>query len=110
MVDLNRDEDDVEQTLAGSSYELVSGTPYLRFKAVAALPSLYGRSDAVTVSFVAGYGDNPGAVPADFLRPLLFIVADLYRYRETLSPGGVEALPSAVTVDRLLQNFRSPFA
>lgn len=56
-----------QQTLAGASYALLADAigSYVALVPDASWPSTYGRSDAVRVTFVAGYGD-----PEDVPEPL----------------------------------------
>lgn len=55
-------------------------------------PSTRAVFNAVTIRFVAGYGDGPDSVPEPIRIALLGMVADVYEHRslETSAPGWVE--------------------
>lgn len=104
------DTSDASQTLATSAY---SGPfpdaigPYLRLKWGQTWPSTYERDDAVSVTFVAGYGAAASAVPAAIKAAALLMVGDLQEFRETavmgVSSSDVRMSP---TVDALLRPYR----
>lgn len=67
-------------------------------------PGSYHREDAVSVTYVAGYG-NADAVPAPIKAAILLIVGHLYENREASTVGvSAELLPMAV--DALLAPYR----
>lgn len=52
--------------------------------------------DAVTVTFVAGYGEDPQDVPGPIRSAMLLMIGDLFRFRETVAVGAtVMELPFA---------------
>lgn len=84
------DTDGVTQTLATGKYTTVAGGSQK-----AAVVPAYGESwpstrdmpDAVTITFVAGYGDTESDVPASIKSAILLMVGDLYDHRESQSVG-----------------------
>lgn len=91
-----------EQTLAADQYQvLTGGGPYAQpGKVVRAYnvswPSTRSQPDAVTVRFVAGYGDAASDVPAAIRQAILMLVGDLYEHREGIVVGaGATSLPRA---------------
>lgn len=69
-------------------------------------PSTRPVTGAVTVTYVAGYGDDESAVPALAKSALLLAAVDLYRNPETIVAGTVSELPSSVSVQRLMRLLR----
>lgn len=63
---------------------------------------------AIAVTFVAGYGDAPAAVPAPIRSALLLMVGDLFENRETTVIDTRVAQVVSKTMDRLLFKFRRP--
>lgn len=68
-----------------------------------AYPSTQAVIDAVTVTFVAGYGVNPQDVPATIRSALLLLIGDLYKNRESRLRQGEIDNP---TVSALLMPLR----
>lgn len=104
------DTSDASQTLATSVYAgpfTDAIGPYLRLKWGQTWPSTYERDDAVSVTFVAGYGAAASAVPAAIKAAALLMVGDLQEFRETavmgVSSSDVRMSP---TVDALLRPYR----
>jgi len=69
-----------------------------------AFPSTHPGFSAVSVQFVAGYGDATD-VPAGIKHAVLLIVGDLYENRENAAPRGASSLP--LTAERLLWPYRA---
>lgn len=65
-------------------------------KVNAAWPSIYSRPDAVTVTYVAGYGDAADDVPASVRQAILLTVAHWYENREAVSELPLKPVPMAV--------------
>ena len=70
------DKDNVQQTLAPQTYQLLSDglSSYVALAPGQTWPSVYWRRDAVTVTFVAGYGPNPSDVPASLRMAVCMMV------------------------------------
>lgn len=77
------------QTLSASKYDVVTGGQigrgYVRLAYGQAWPSTYEHPEAVTVTFVAGYGSSASDVPANIRSAGLLLVEDLYRHRAAQS-------------------------
>jgi uncharacterized phiE125 gp8 family phage protein len=100
------DGDNTQQTLSADVYQLLSDArgPFVSPKSDQVWPGSYDRKDAVTITYIAGYGDTD-AVPAAIKAAILLIVGHLYENREATTVGvSVELLPMAV--DALLAPFR----
>lgn len=103
-----RDVAGVEQTIAAESYALINGVsaPELQFLDDYAFPGLFDEEPAVTVTFVAGYGDDED-VPAAIKAAILLMVGDMYQQRE----GKVSSsLMDNSTIRRLLDPYRRGWA
>jgi len=104
------DSDGAEQTLAASAYKVDAVTdPGRVAPAYGALwPMTRAEPNAVTIRFVAGYGDAAAAVPMPIKQAMLLMVGHLYQNREAVQaegdfyrlPLGVEALLSPYRVLR----------
>jgi uncharacterized phiE125 gp8 family phage protein len=80
----------VEQTLAPAAYHVLvdGGGPFVALTSGQAWPSTFARPDAVSVSFVAGYG-NAAAVPPAIKAAILMHVGHLYENREAVNVGNI---------------------
>lgn len=90
------DGDNAEQTLATSVYELRTDDtrgPYIALQPGEAWPATYSRTDAVSVTFVAGYG-GAADVPAAIRVAIMMMVSHWYASREAVVVGtGATTLP-----------------
>jgi uncharacterized phiE125 gp8 family phage protein len=103
------DTDNAQQTLATSVYQLLTDElgPYVSLKPDQLWPSTYVRADAVSITFVAGYGIDGSDVPTPIRAAILLMVGDLYANRETIIIGtGAGKIPMSTTVDALLSPYR----
>lgn len=77
------------QTVSSSVYDsdLNSSIPQIFLKDGQSWPSAQSITNAITVTFVAGYGDNRADVPACARSAILMLVGTLYRNRETVITG-----------------------
>lgn len=77
------------QTVATSVYDsdTASAIPRIFLKDGQSWPSSQSITNAVIVTFVAGYGDGLADVPEEARRAILLIVGTLYRNRETMITG-----------------------
>lgn len=96
-----------ETVLDGASYRLLSAAarPVVLLSLNAVLPDLDTAPDAVSVTYVAGYGIAED-VPPPLRSAILLMVGDLFRFTETVSLGASAAVPMSTTVDRLISPFR----
>ncbi len=101
------DSDNASQTLASSVYALLDDElgPHVALQVDQSWPSAYSRADAVTVTFVAGYGAAASAVPAAIRHAALMLIANWYENRQTVVVGAV-VLPLPFSVAALLAPFR----
>ena len=68
------------------------GTIYLKYNQL--WPNTYDQWDAVTVTYVAGYGDNPEDVPAAARSAIQMLVRHRFDMPDLISAGqSVEAVP-----------------
>lgn len=99
------DANGVSQTLATSVYAAHEDfeSPYLTLKYGQAWPATYEAENAVTVTFVAGYGATAADVPAAIRQAAKLILADWYEHRETVAVGvSASMIPLSATVKALL--------
>lgn len=84
------DHDNAQQTLATSYWQVLSDSdgPYVALKPDQSWPSSYSRADAVSVTFVAGYGTSSDDVPAALKLAIVTHVKMHYdpALRETVEP------------------------
>lgn len=103
-----RDAADVEQTLSTAAYAgpfTDALGAYVRLRNDAVWPSTYDRDDAVSITYVAGYGAAPSDVPQGIRHAVLLLVGHWYANREPVNIGNIaSALPFAV--DALLASHR----
>ena len=97
------------QTLASSSYKLVIGSAggYVIPDYQLEWPDIYNHelAENVTVTFVAGYGDDPSDVPETIRQAIRLLVADLFENREMQNAGS--ALTENRTAKMLLNLHRA---
>lgn len=93
------DENDVEQTLAASNYQVDtrSRTGRLVLASGGSWPGTFDNINAVRVLFVAGYGTEPTDVRMPIRQGMLLLIGHWYEHREavTIAQGGI-VLPLAV--------------
>lgn len=103
------DSDGETQTVASDVYrrQKRAGEFYVELVDGATWPSqIAARDDAVTITYVAGYG-AASAVPPAIVQAILLITGDFYENRETVVTGTVAAaIPMSATVERLLWPFK----
>jgi uncharacterized phiE125 gp8 family phage protein len=105
-----RDENDVERTLDAAAYQTDLYTePAEVWPAYGtSWPTTYGRRNAVSVEFTAGYGDGPDHVPAEMQEALLLLLGALWENRTdtTERPGqpmaGETAYAALADLDRVI--------
>lgn len=97
----------VLQTLNAGKYWLdsVSAPARLILKDGEVFPDTQkGRPNAVQISYLAGYGDEPEDVPAPIRHAIKLIVAHLYENPEIVSAGQLSTIP--MSCDYLLSPYR----
>ena len=89
------DADNVQQTLDSSVYTLLEDErgPYVTLQVDQDWPSTYDREDAVTVTFVAGYGAAGSNVPAPIRQAIILMVRELYEFAQRDSSLVREQVP-----------------
>lgn len=103
------DEANVAQTLSASVYYLVTDDlgPKILLDETAAWPTTYRRPNAVSVTAVVGYGATPASIPDEIRSAIFLMIADLYRFRETVIAGvPIDRIPHSMTVTALLEGRR----
>lgn len=92
-----QDQSDTEQTLASSVYELDSKgfNPRIRPTFNEVWPSTYDTVNAVTIRYVAGYG-NPVDVPKEITLALKMLVGHYYENRESTAEANIVTVPQGV--------------
>lgn len=67
-------------------------------------PSIREQEDAVTITYVAGYGANGATVPAPLRTAILLLVGHWYANREAVTPATLTNIP--LGVDALISPYR----
>lgn len=101
------DADNAEQTFGAANYRLVATEARALVELVdgASWPASYARSDAITVTFTAGYGDAADDVPEPIRQAARLLVAEWYDpAREAASEKELVAIPFGVRA--LTMNYR----
>ena len=95
------------QTLDSSYYSIDDYDPWPSIKPAYGMtyPTHQDIHNAITVTYVAGYGSERGSVPNDIREALLIIVGNWIRYQSVNESG---TLPSTVpyAAKQLLDNYR----
>lgn len=101
------DLNEVSQTVPTGVYRLHSaaGRGYLVQRDGQSWPSAFSRDDAVTVTYVAGYGADADAVPADLLQGMRLLIAHWYENREAVVTGTI-ATSMPIAADAILGRYR----
>ncbi len=95
------------QTWPSANYvsDAFRGRPAVRLAYNASWPIARTQANAVTVTFVAGYGSNPGDAPEPIRQAMLLLIGHWYEHREAVNVGStVNEFPLAV--DSLLATYR----
>lgn len=103
------DAQNVQQTFDAANYNSHARFDggYIRLGSQASWPATYDRDDAVSVTYVAGYGAVATDVPAPIKLAGLQLLAHWFQNRESVLTGTISgALPHGV--DRLLRPFIRP--
>lgn len=100
------DSDNAQQTWSSSEYDVdtAGNLGRLRPKDGYSWPTTYDRPNAITVTFVAGYGSAASSVPQSIKHAMLLHIGDLYDIRGNQVVGvSASALPFGA------QNFLLPY-
>ena len=94
------------QTLASSNYRVDSASEPARITEAydTTWPTTRQVTNAVTVTFIAGYGDAGHDVPQPIIQAMLLLIGHWYENREALAP--VNLMPVPMAVDALLSPYR----
>jgi uncharacterized phiE125 gp8 family phage protein len=90
------DEAEVEQTLASSEYWFDVHGPIARIVPKNSWPSTKDMPGAITVTYVAGYGDTGISVPYVLRQAILLMIGHLYENRQQVTPVNMTELPEGV--------------
>jgi uncharacterized phiE125 gp8 family phage protein len=88
----------VEQTIDPASYslEVDSLGPRVRFARGYSFPAMGWDGAPLSVTYVAGYGEDPDDVPSALRQAMKLLIGDWYLNRETMVEGRLAQLPFAV--------------
>lgn len=78
------DASNVLQTFGAGNYHVTApngGAGEIELAALASWPAVYDRPDAISIEFVAGYGNAAANVPAPIRQAALLIAGDMYANR-----------------------------
>lgn len=102
-----QDEDNTQQTLSASIYELQSNglIPAVGLKYDQEWPDVLSHKNSVEITFVAGYADAD-SVPTAIKQACLLMIGHLYENRELTTTMRLEQTPMAYTY--LLDYYRAP--
>ncbi|MDX1489730.1 MAG: head-tail connector protein [Pseudohongiellaceae bacterium] len=103
------DTDDESQSLTTGNFYLYSGEDwaYIEPKSGVQWPAMFNRLDALTITFVAGFG-AADAVPPTIARAIRLLVAHWYRNRSPVTDKAATEIP--LSVDSLLSTQRKGWA
>ena len=102
-----RDTANAEQTLSATYYSVLTPTNakgYVELNYGYSWPTVYSRSDAVTIRYVCGYG-TAAAVPQSVKSAMLIMLDDLYANRGALVLSGVN-VQNLKTAETLMWPYR----
>lgn len=99
------DTNGASQTLSPSLYQFSEGDIFgsIRPAYGATWPTVRDQMDAITVTFVAGYGSNPGDVPEPVRQAIKLMISHFNENREAVTSGQMIETPLAV--ERLLRKY-----
>lgn len=102
------DSDGTQQTLAAENYRLIAGADEAWIELVdgASWPGISSRSDAVAVTYVAGYGDAATDVPEGIRQAVRLLVSHWYDNRKAATEDKLAETPMGVRY--ILAKFRVP--
>jgi uncharacterized phiE125 gp8 family phage protein len=97
----------VQQTLDPAVYTLLDDElgAFITRQVDQAWPASFAREDAVTVTYVAGYGPAGDDVPAAIRHAMLLLIGHWYEHRESVVVGG-NPVQVPLAVQALLRPYR----
>lgn len=101
------DTNGASQTFGASNYRAHEDRfgPYVRLASGSAWPDTETRDDAVTVTYVAGYGDNPSDVPEPIRTAIAQVAAHLFENRE--ATGTAELVKILIGAEELIAPYQA---
>jgi len=101
------DKDNVVQTFASSGYWVDTDSDICRIVVDNSWPSTYDRPNAVTITYVAGYGSNSTDVPYPLRKAMLFLIGHFYENRQNVIVSGSStgALELPMGAEYLISNY-----
>lgn len=98
----------VEQTVNADQYRITGGqtdAPVVALVDEFTTPDTSRREDAITINYIAGYGDNPADVPEDLRHAVLMLASQMYEHRDPFDVDrGASQIPYAIMT--LVQPYR----
>lgn len=93
------------QTLASNQYQFTEGDIFASIRPAygAAWPTVRDQSDAILVTFIAGYGSNPGDVPEPIRQAIKLMTGHFNENREAVTAG--QLIETPIAVERLLRKY-----
>lgn len=92
------DTNNSQQTYSSANYRTVTSRKEMGFIELdqsSSWPSLYARADAVTVTFICGYGGTASSVPEDIIHAIKLIAASFYENRESVTDMKLAEVPQS---------------
>lgn len=102
------DSANAEQTIADSNFRLIerAKATAIEFDQAFAMPAIYNRADAITVTMTCGYGDTADEIPAAIIAAAKLAIGAWYENREeTVIGQSSSSLPQSIAIDSLLLPF-----
>jgi len=99
-----KDINNTQQTLSTDDYEYISDGELVKIRSIDSYPDTYESFNAVTVEYVAGYGDET-VVPELIKKAILLIIGSMYEHRENHS-AGVKLNQIPMSAEMILQQFK----
>lgn len=90
------DADNVQQTANLADFTLVANEDWA-YVECDTWPTVYDRADALTIRYVAGFGDATTDVPSNLTLAMLLLVAQYYMQRENVSQNDMKEPPQMFT-------------
>lgn len=99
-----------EQTIASTNYyvDIASEPGWVVPVSTFIWPTPLVAANAVRIRFTAGYAEESGSsgVPETIKTAIKMMVADLYDYRESITPQSVNQITIPTTVERLVNQYK----